>query len=976
MSADSPAAILFNSLGEAVGVVLDGVVYRLQVEAKISDGYSSGLALETTLAAINAKLSSLGQKLSSESVPVVLSSNHSPILVTSFTPDGYSVSNPSVGTKDGPELGFANQIGGTDGGSLRTVYVHDLNTSINNEYNLGASIRLPGSSGSVPGGTLQNPLRIDTTGTTAQPITDNNGSITVDGYVGILGTVNISDGNGSITVDNPALSVFGGGAEVTALRVTIANDSTGLVSIDDNGGSLTVDGTVTIADGGGSITVDNPALSVVGGGLEATALRITIANDSTGLVSVDDNGGSLTVDGTVSVVQSVASSLKTQVEGTEAHNVVATVNPVTVSGRASDAIPTTVLADGYVSRLWVDRRGAVKSSLVDSTGDSVMDDTNNAVRVNIVAGAAAGGGGTQYTEDLPSAGGEFLTLAGAIRQDTLANSVSAVGDYSNLKTDSIGRLWVNAGNTDGHVTVTNSDLTGTGTIAAESSFAAITPGMLNSTVAVAGTFVAINTVAYGVVGVTITGTFTSGSVVFEATGDGTNWFSVNGVVSVVGTQITSTTTPRAVRINSSGYQQVRVRAVTGFVGSVTVLFEASANSSLVTTSAPVLIAGKDSVGNPQPFRADATGVMFNALTTPGLITNLAASSPYSRLAPNYSLRVQQEPSNLLKDKYDGYVLDTNKWTTTSNSSTASITIGAGNLAIVNGTANGAWAAITSVPTFEPEGNVFMQLGSLVRFPATIPTNIHWFHGYGTAGANTIGNPLTDAIGYEVDTTGAINAVIYAAGIKIFSQTITTYTAAGSAPLNNGSSHSIDVFYNTAKVWWVIDGEDKPAVTASFTTSNVQILPIRTHIINGVGTLTSVTFRLYATAVTDTGHNNQTLSDGTYGWRKATVNEVGSLSVRPGGCSTTTLTNISGSLTSVKLASARSGRQATIIRNDTTIASNDLLISLGPIAASATSYTERVPPNGTFYVTPTDFTGELRGIWVVSAVATARITEVY
>jgi len=37
----------------------------------------------------------------------------------------------------------------------------------------------------------------------------------------------------------------GGGSESGALRVTIANDSTGVVSVDDGGGALTVDGTVT-----------------------------------------------------------------------------------------------------------------------------------------------------------------------------------------------------------------------------------------------------------------------------------------------------------------------------------------------------------------------------------------------------------------------------------------------------------------------------------------------------------------------------------------------------------------------------------------------------------------------------------------------------------------------------------------------------------------------------------------------------------
>lgn len=73
----------------------------------------------------------------------------------------------------------------------------------------------------------------------------------------------------------------GGGAEATALRVTIANDSTGLLSVDD---------------GGSSLTVDNAALSITGGGVEASALRVTIASDSTGLLSVNDGGGSITVD--------------------------------------------------------------------------------------------------------------------------------------------------------------------------------------------------------------------------------------------------------------------------------------------------------------------------------------------------------------------------------------------------------------------------------------------------------------------------------------------------------------------------------------------------------------------------------------------------------------------------------------------------------------------------------------------------------
>lgn len=95
------------------------------------------------------------------------------------------------------------------------------------------------------------------------------------------GVLSVDDNGSSLTVDNPALSVTGGGVEASALRVTLANDSTGVLSVDD---------------GGSSLTVDNAALAVTGGGLEASALRVTLASDSTGVLSVDDGGASLTVD--------------------------------------------------------------------------------------------------------------------------------------------------------------------------------------------------------------------------------------------------------------------------------------------------------------------------------------------------------------------------------------------------------------------------------------------------------------------------------------------------------------------------------------------------------------------------------------------------------------------------------------------------------------------------------------------------------
>lgn len=82
----------------------------------------------------------------------------------------------------------------------------------------------------------------------AQQGTWNVGTVTA--VTDITNAVAVTDNSGSLTVDNAALSVVGGGAEATALRVTLANDSTGVVSVDDNGSTISID------DGGGAITVD------------------------------------------------------------------------------------------------------------------------------------------------------------------------------------------------------------------------------------------------------------------------------------------------------------------------------------------------------------------------------------------------------------------------------------------------------------------------------------------------------------------------------------------------------------------------------------------------------------------------------------------------------------------------------------------------------------------------------------------------
>lgn len=174
--------------------------------------------------------------------------------------------------------------------------------------------------------------------------------------------VGINDSGNSITVDNATISVVGSGTEATAQRVTIATDSTGVLSVDDNGGSLTVDGTVAVTNG---------ALAVVGSGTEATALRVTVATDSTGVLSVDDNGGSLTVDGTVAVT-GVATSANQSTQITAEQAIQTSVELIDDAIKADDAAFTPATTKVMMAGFEFD----------DSSPDSVDEGDAGAARMS------------------------------------------------------------------------------------------------------------------------------------------------------------------------------------------------------------------------------------------------------------------------------------------------------------------------------------------------------------------------------------------------------------------------------------------------------------------------------------------------------------------------------------------------------------------------------------------------------------------
>jgi hypothetical protein len=244
------------------------------------------------------------------------------------------------------------------------------------------------------------PVPVDIQATIPIPVTDNGGSLTVDGIVAVsvvASVVSVDDNGGSLTVDGTVAVSSVAGTVTVAGTVAVTQP----VAVTDNGGSLTVDGTVAVSSVGGTVTV-------------------------AGTVTIIDGGGSITVDGTVAVGPTVT-------PGTAATNL----------GKAEDAVH----ASGDVGVMALAVRNDAATALaangdyIPITTDSTGKVYTTAVVTSVIPGTAATSLGK--AEDAAHASGDTGVMALAVRQDTLA-ALSANGDYIPLTTDSLGRLNVRA----------------------------------------------------------------------------------------------------------------------------------------------------------------------------------------------------------------------------------------------------------------------------------------------------------------------------------------------------------------------------------------------------------------------------------------------------------------------------------------------------------------------------------------------------
>jgi hypothetical protein len=403
-------------------------------------------------------------------------------------------------------------------------------------------------------------------------------------------------------------------------------------------------------------------------------------------------------------------------------------------------------------------------------------------------------------------------------------------------------------------------------------------GALNATVQLAVTgdnFAGMQLAAGTLVGTIIPEISTDGATTWVST-----YFKSPSTGAIVSSYVfgSSNTATTASIIGTGGASHVRVRVSAYTSGTANCSLRASEFNDPVqlyrgptNVAAPpnaAQIAGVDVSGNLQvPQVAKILGQTVEQLSTASTITSpqAAPAGLFAEVTGYGTLRVSNEPSSLFNDHFATGSLDTtNNWASPITSGAgAAVTVSGGSLTLTASTTASAYALLSSNPTFQSSGIGFIILGFNVKMEAAAVTGQERFFGVGTApGSPTPAAPLTNAIGFEQTTTGALQAVIYSAGSAIYTQALTRP--------NDGNYHRYAVVVRPDATFWYLDSLEIPVASTTFNSPATDILPMHIHIVNGASPSAAGTFIIDAVGVGDSAPESISINDGLYPFRKGTV----------------------------------------------------------------------------------------------------------
>ncbi len=462
MTTDSPVAVLFNSDGYEINVK-HATAIPAGTTAIIAAG-SDGSVSRFISVDSSGRPIVVGAGTAGSPAGGVISIQG----VTSGTPIPISGSvtsvNDSIGVNGALIPASSTQIGGSDGTNLQVPRVFDLDTGAGDQYCLGVNLRLSASGGSVEFGTNTNPIRIDPTGTTTQPISAASlplptGAATETTLAGVLTTTSFQariNTLGQKTMANSTPVVIASDQSAVTITGTVAGTGNFTV-VQSTASNLRAQTASESATGsapppsanlsGGSVTTAAP--TYING--QMSALSLTTA----GALRIDGSSVTQPVSGTIAATQSGAWTVTANagtgnfiVVGTGTDNTTNSTSKLPViPARANTAAPTWT--DGNMVPLSVDTSGALRiTGTISAPNNSVGTNNATAPTSSTQIGGFDGtnlqaarifdldtGAGTQYIIGVglrkAASGGsvEFGTSADPVRTDptgTTTQPISAV----------------------------------------------------------------------------------------------------------------------------------------------------------------------------------------------------------------------------------------------------------------------------------------------------------------------------------------------------------------------------------------------------------------------------------------------------------------------------------------------------------------------------------------------------------------------
>jgi len=254
---------------------------------------------------------------------------------------------------------------------------------------------------------------------------------------------------------------------------------------------------------------------------------------------------------------------------------------------------------------------------------------------------------------------------------------------------------------------------------------------------------------------------------------------------------------------------------------------------------------------------------------------------FASIATPGALYTAGDPFQLFFDAF--VTLDTtNRWNAgvaAGGGVAAAVVAGVGDITLGTGTTINGYSYITTQMNFLLAAPGFLYIQDNVKLEFPITANTYRFWGSGNPAATpTAAAPFIDALGWEVSTAGKMYAICYATNTRNVVQDLSTSTGNSTQPAD-ANVHKYVIYYRGELAYWTIDGIIVATMPTGVLGPVNNTLP---HVLMAVagasapgssGVLTDT-----GVFIGDTTSQGIQISDGTYAWRKATVNAAGALSV--------------------------------------------------------------------------------------------------